>query len=473
MGTVYTSSRLTGWGLTSPSPARTARVDRSQVAEHVVAEHRRVEHHLARHHLADNFAAGDRGILIRGLGRSYGDAAQNAGGIVLTLEGSAHEAVLDAEAGTLTAGGGVSLHELLKVIVPRGFFVPVTPGTRFVTVGGAVASDIHGKNHHVEGSFGNHVRRLSLLLADGTIREIGPDREPELFWATVGGMGLTGVILEATFSLIPIETSYCSVNTVRCDNIEILMDEMSQGDDDYRYSVAWADLLATGSRLGRSVFWRGDHAKVADLSSRDASDPLKYEPRHVASVPPVVPSFGFVNQLTSSIFNELWFRKEPRRKDHGIKTIPAYFHPLDAIGSWNRLYGSGGFLQYQFALPFGREDTLRRIVEKIAQSKTASPLVVLKRFGAANPAPLSFPMPGWTLTVDVPTRASGLGLLLHGLDELVLAAGGRHYLAKDAHTTPHAIRSGYPRLDEWKQIRSSVDPHGIWQSDLARRLELI
>ena len=454
MDTDFTTSRLTGWGRTSPSSARVAQVSQNDVAGLLKDPHH-------------------RGVLIRGLGRSYGDAAQNAGGTVLTLEGSAEEAVLDRTAATVTAGAGVSLHDLLKVIVPQGFFVPVTPGTRFVTVGGAVASDIHGKNHHVEGSFGNHIRRLTLMLADGTIHEIGPDQNPTLFWATVGGMGLTGVILEATFSLIPIETSLCTVNTIRCRNIDVLIDEMSHGDDDHRYSVAWADLLATGSRLGRSVLWRGDHTKLAELSSKEAADALKYEPKHLATVPPVVPSFGFVNKLSSTLFNELWFRKEPRQKNGGHKSIPAYFHPLDAIGSWNRLYGDGGFLQYQFALPFGREDELRQIVEKIAVSKTASPLVVLKRFGDANPAPLSFPMPGWTLTVDIPTRAEGLGQLLHSLDEVVMQSGGRHYLAKDAHTTPTAIRRGYPRLDEWKQIQRSVDPGQLWQSDLARRLELI
>jgi decaprenylphospho-beta-D-ribofuranose 2-oxidase len=454
MDTDFTTSRLTGWGRTSPSSARVAQVSQNDVAGLLKDPHH-------------------RGVLIRGLGRSYGDAAQNAGGTVLTLEGSAEEAVLDRTAATVTAGAGVSLHDLLKVIVPQGFFVPVTPGTRFVTVGGAVASDIHGKNHHVEGSFGNHIRRLTLMLADGTIHEIGPDQNPTLFWATVGGMGLTGVILEATFSLIPIETSLCTVNTIRCRNIDVLIDEMSHGDDDHRYSVAWADLLATGSRLGRSVLWRGDHTKLAELSSKEAADALKYDPKHLATVPPLVPSFGFVNKLSSTLFNELWFRKEPRQKNGGHKSIPAYFHPLDAIGSWNRLYGDGGFLQYQFALPFGREDELRQIVEKIAVSKTASPLVVLKRFGDANPAPLSFPMPGWTLTVDIPTRAEGLGQLLHSLDEVVMQSGGRHYLAKDAHTTPTAIRRGYPRLDEWKQIQRSVDPGQLWQSDLARRLELI
>ena len=450
----YSQSRLTGWGLTSPSYARTAKVSHSEVGEHVKD-------------------SSGRGIVMRGLGRSYGDAAQNAGGTVLTLADSVAQAVLDTEQGTLTVGAGVSLHDLLQIIVPQGFFIPVSPGTRFVTVGGAIASDIHGKNHHIEGSFGNHVRRLSLLLADGTVKELGPDQDAPLFWATVGGMGLTGIILDATFSLIRIETSRCIVNTVRCKNIDELFEEMSHGDDEHRYSVAWVDLLATGAKLGRSVLWRGDHARLSDLSTKDAIDPLHYAPKHLATVPALVPSFGFVNSWTSAIFNELWLRKEPRRKVGTIKNIPTYFHPLDAIGSWNRLYGRGGFLQYQFVVPFGQEKTLRRIIEMVAVSKTASPLVVLKRFGQSNLGPMSFPIPGWTLTVDMSCVASGVSELLHSLDSMVVEAGGRHYLAKDAHTTPSIIRRGYPRLDEWKAIQRAVDPSGVWQSDLARRLELI
>lgn len=446
--------RLTGWGLTSPSSATVATVTNENVAMFIRD-------------------GSSRGVIMRGLGRSYGDAAQNAGGLVLNLSDSVDRAILDSTRGTLTSGAGVSLHDILKSIVPRGFFVPVTPGTRFVTVGGAIACDIHGKNHHVEGSFGNHLQRMSLLLANGTIEELSPTKNAPLFWATIGGMGLTGIILDATFSLIPIETSRCSVDTIRCDNIDELIAEMSQGDGDHRYSVAWADLLATGKHLGRSVLWRGDHAKLSQLSARQLRDPLEYEPRHLATVPPLVPPRGFVNRLTSLAFNEIWFRKEPRRQTQKLKTIPAYFHPLDAIGSWNKLYGSAGFLQYQFVLPFGREDDLRRIIEKISASKHASPLVVLKCFGASNEAPLSFPMPGWTLTVDVPARSSGLAGLLHQLDDMVSSAGGRHYLAKDAHTTPEAIRQGYPRLEEWKAIRRLVDPAGIWQSDLARRLDLV
>jgi len=450
----YTTARLSGWGRTAASSARTARVATDELAEHVKS-------------------ATGRGVILRGLGRSYGDPAQNSGGTVLVLGGSVDEVVIDDETGVVTCPAGVSLHDLLRRVVPRGWFVPVTPGTRFVTVGGAVASDIHGKNHHFEGSFGNHVHSLRLMLADGTVRTIGPDQEPRLFWATVGGMGLTGAILDVRFSLLPIETSVCRVETTRCRNLDELLAEMAHGDENHRYSVAWVDLLARGRRGGRSVLWRGDHARLDEVDERRRLDPLSHAPRQLASVPPIVPSSGFVNSTTSALFNELWFRKEPRRPARAMKSIPSYFHPLDAIGGWNRLYGRGGFVQYQFVVPFEREDALREVVRRVVSSRLASPLIVLKRFGPGNPGPLSFPMEGWTLTVDMPAARDGSGPLLHALDAIVLEAGGRHYLAKDAHTTPEAIRRGYPHLDEWLAIRREVDPDRLWQSDLARRLELV
>jgi decaprenylphospho-beta-D-ribofuranose 2-oxidase len=414
-----------------------------------------------------------RGGIARGLGRSYGDSAQNGGGVVLRLHDQVLDAVIDEAAGTVTVPAGVSLDDLLRVAVPRGFFVPVSPGTRFVTVGGAIASDIHGKNHHGEGSFGNHVQRLSLLLADGSVVELGPDRRPELFWATVGGMGLTGVILDATVRLLRIQTSRCSVDTTRTPDLDTLLALMDEGDRYYRYSVAWIDLMARGSRLGRSILTRGDHATTDQLAPRDAVDPLAYDPHQLVAVPPLVPPAGLLNHTTVAAFNELWYRKAPRRRVGQIVSISSYFHILDAIGSWNRLYGRPGFLQYQFVVPFGQEAALRTVVERLAGSGTASFLAVLKRFGAANPGPLSFPIPGWTLALDLPAGSRGLAGLLHSLDEVVLDAGGRHYLAKDSHTTPEAIRRGYPRLAEWQAVRASVDPAGTWTSDQSRRLRLL
>jgi decaprenylphospho-beta-D-ribofuranose 2-oxidase len=350
--------------------------------------------------------------------------------------------------------------------------VPVTPGTRFVTIGGAIASDIHGKNHHRDGSFGDHVTRLRMMLADTTVVDIGPDRDPELFWATVGGMGLTGVILDATFALIPIETSLMSVETRRIDNLDEIMLRMSESDADFRYSVAWIDLLARGRHLGRGVLTNGDHARADQLDSKHAGAPLAYSGKQLVGVPPVVPAAGVINRVSVAAFNELWYRKAPAERLGELQSIGAYFHPLDLVGDWNRVYGRGGFLQFQFVVPFGAEATLRTVVERISAARLPIFLTVLKRFGPSNPGPLSFPMSGWTLAIDVSARAANLSPLLTGLDRLVLDAGGRHYLAKDFHTTPAAIRRGYPRLDEWLAVRRRVDPAGVWASDLSRRLHL-
>ncbi len=447
-------ARLWGWGRTNPTVADEVTVD-------------------ARTLVATLKEAGPRGALARGLGRSYGDAAQNGGGVVLRLAAGAGDVLLDGTRGTATVGAGVSIDELLTVIVPRGYFVPVTPGTRFVTIGGAIASDIHGKNHHVDGSLGNHVESITMMLANGSEVVVGPDRNPGLFWATIGGMGLTGVMLDATIRLLPIETSRMRVDTSRVADVDALFATMSEGDDDVRYSVAWIDLMAKGRHLGRSVLSRGEHARLTDLDANQAVAPFAYGPHQLIAVPPLVPPVGVLNHASIAAFNEFWFRKAPKQRIGEIQGIGAFFHPLDLVGSWNRLYGRRGMVQYQFVVPFGQEDAMRTVVERLSASGAASFLAVLKRFGAANPAPLSFPQAGWTLALDVPAASRGLGDLLHGLDRVVLDAGGRHYFAKDAHMTPDAVRRGYPRFDEWKAIRDSVDPHRVFQSDLGRRLGLI
>ena len=444
---------LAGWGRAAPSASDLVEVDEAGLAAAV-----------------KNLP--DRGGIARGLGRSYGDPAQNGGGHVLRLR-PPHDAVrIDDAAGTVTVSAGVSLDDLLDIIVPRGWFVPVTPGTRFVTIGGAIASDIHGKNHHRDGSFGTHVTRLRLMLADTTVVELGPDRDPELFWATVGGMGLTGVILDATFRLIPIDTSLMSVETRRIDNLDEIMTRMSERDADFRYSVAWIDLLATGRHLGRGVLTNADHARSGELDAKHAGSPLAYAGRQLVAVPPMVPAPGVINRLSVMAFNELWYRKAPRVREGELQTIAAYFHPLDLVGDWNRVYGRGGFVQYQFVVPFGAEPTLRTVIERISAAALPIFLTVLKRFGPGNPGPLSFPIEGWTLAIDVPARSAGLSQLLAGFDRLVLDAGGRLYLAKDFQTSPAAVRRGYPRLDEWLAVRKRVDPTGVWASDLSRRLGL-
>ena len=445
-------AELTGWGRTAPSVAKLVDAFDTELDAATLRE-----------------LASDRGVIARGLGRAYGDPAQNAGGTVVQLRPG--QIVLDVDRGEVTVGGGVGFDELLRYLVPRGWFVPVTPGTRFVTVGGAIASDIHGKNHHADGSFGAHLRSMTLLTADGERRSITEASDPSLWWATIAGMGLTGIVIDATFRVLPIETSRCLVDTERIPNLDALLERMESGDHLYRYSVAWVDLVASGAALGRSVLTRGDHASAGDLDDARArvDDPLAFNPPALAAVPRGVPNL--LNRLSVSAFNELWYRKAPR-SHRGLESITGFFHPLDMVGSWNRLYGSAGFLQYQFVVPFEAVDTLRTIVREVSASGQASFLAVLKRMGEQNPGMLSFPTPGWTLTMDLPAGVPGLGTLLARLDGLVLDAGGRHYLAKDATATPSMVRAEYPRLDEWLDVRRAVDPHGVWISDQARRLDL-
>jgi decaprenylphospho-beta-D-ribofuranose 2-oxidase len=418
--------------------------------------------------------AGPRGVIARGLGRSYGAAAQNAGGRVVEIT-SEHDpqgidAVLDPVTGILDVASSVSIDAILRMCVPRGWFIPVTPGTRFVTIGGAIASDVHGKNHHFDGSFGQHVLSLSVMLANGEIVTLSPTENSSWFWATVGGMGLTGIVLRATVAMLSIKSSQVRVETERLPHFEAVCDAMGSdgADNDYRYSVCWIDLLATGSSMGRGVLTRGDHAEVADVKG---DEPLKYDPKLTVSAPGWVPN-GLLNKWSIKAFNEAWFRKAPAKRHVGIESIPAFFHPLDGVNKWNRLYGSQGFIQYQFIVPLERTDVLRRVIETFSQAGVASFLAVLKRMGAQNDAPMSFPTEGWTLTLDMAAGIKGLAELLSVVDAMVLDAGGRHYLAKDSHVSPSAVRRGYPRRDEWLETRYEMDPNRMWHSDLSRRLGL-
>lgn len=441
---------LAGWGRTSPSLAQVRTIETAAQAAEAVRE------------------AGSRGMLARGLGRSYGDAAQNAGGCVLDLRDLSTIA-LDANTGRVTVGAGASLDAVMRAIVPRGFFVPVTPGTRMVTVGGAVAADIHGKNHHVDGSFGSHVVTLRLVDGLGQERELRPEgASAEEFWATVGGMGLTGVILEATFDAIPITSSRMRVDTERADDLDDVMARMVARDDQYRYSVAWIDTIAAS---GRGVITRGDHAPVEMLPADQRATALAFAPKPLATVPAIVPS-GLLNRLTVQAFNEAWFRKAPRQRSDELQSIGAFFHPLDGVQEWNRGYGPAGFLQYQFVVPDSASDIVSIALQSLRKIGAPSFLTVLKRFGPANPAPLSFPMPGWTLAADVPATVPGLGAALDRLDELVAAAGGRLYLAKDSRQSPEVLARTYPRLGQWQAVRDRMDPRGVFTSDLARRLSL-
>ena len=410
-------------------------------------------------------------VIARGLGRAYNNAAQCAGGLVISTAGLNRIIDLDPATGLVTCEAGVSLEQLMVAGLPSGWFVPVSPGTRQVTVGGAIAADVHGKNHHVAGSFAQHVRWLDLLLPDGAERRISPDTEPALFWATAGGMGLTGIILRAEIQLKHVETAMIRVDTVRTPDLDDTMAYLKATDERFGYTVAWLDCLATGASLGRSVITSGDFAAVADLPPAQRPDALAFRPAARVGAPPGCPP-GLINRYTVALANEAWYRKAPRRREGELQSIGKFFHPLDGIRNWNRVYGPAGFRQYQYAVPAAQEEVVRRSVELISRARAPSFVTVLKRFGPGSPGYLSFPLEGWTLALDFPARTPGLAGLLDRLDELVAAAGGRVYLAKDSRVRPDVLTQMYPRLPEFRKLRAELDPAGILASDLSRRLGL-
>ena len=440
---------MTGWGRTQPVAAELLQFDPASQGNELP------------------FSKGP--MIMRGLGRSYGDAAQAAGGVTVVLADQIEASSIDAD-GRLTVGAGTSIDSILARYVPKGYFVPVTPGTRYVTIGGAIAADVHGKNHHVEGTFAAGVDSFELIAPAGAFH-VTPDGDPELFWATAGGMGLTGIISSATIRMLPIETSYVSVETRRIGDLDELMTTMIGSDHDFRYSVAWIDCLAKGASMGRAVLTRGDHAPASALDSRRAADPLHYDAKVRLGAPRWVPK-GALNLASVTAFNEVWYRKAPKLREGELIPLAGFFHPLDGVRDWNRIYGPAGFLQYQFVVPNGKEEALRRIIGRISAAKITSFLAVLKRFGAANPGILSFPQPGWTLALDIPIGSEHLGALLDELDQEVLEAGGRIYLAKDSRADAEAIAAMYPRLGELATVKRRLDPKGIIKSDLSRRLRL-
>jgi len=407
-------------------------------------------------------------LVARGLGRSYGDASLNdAGAILLNTQLNRFNA-FDPATGVVECEAGATFEDLIEVFLPRGYFPPVTPGTKFVTLGGAVAADVHGKNHHRDGSIASFIESFDLLTAASQTLRCSRQENVDAFWATLGGMGLTGIIQSVRLKLRPVETGYVLVDQKKTRNLDQTLAAFIEADQDYAYSVAWIDCLAKGTALGRSVLMRGNHAKAADLPAELSHLPLQPPAKRRGRVPFNFPSFA-LSPFTVRLFNARYYASHPDGRH--ISHYEDYFYPLDSIESWNRIYGRRGFYQYQAVFPTQDGDRcLRSLMEKLSDAGSASFLAVLKTMGPASGGILSFPIPGLTLALDLPNAGASTVQLLDELDEVVLKYGGRVYLAKDACMKRESFERMYPDLPKFKQIKANLDPRNRFSSSLARRL---
>ena len=391
-----------------------------------------------------------------GNGRSYGDVCLNHGGAVIDMCGLDRFVAFDPATGVVRCEAGVLLAEILDFAVPQGWFLPVTPGTKFVTVGGAIANDVHGKNHHHAGTFGRHVLGFELVRSDGTRRWCSPAENADWFAATVGGLGLTGLVTVADVALKRIASPGMSVEIVRYPDLDAFFALTAESDRDYEYTVAWVDSMATGRGLGRGLFMRANHAAAMTLDRPRA-------PRRRLAVPVELP-VAAINRATLKAFNWLYYRRGPARR-RGVVHYDPYFYPLDAISDWNRLYGPRGMTQYQCVVPLADGPAaMRELLGRVAATRDASFLSILKKFGdVPSPGTLSFPRPGFTLTLDFPIRGKETLALLDRLDEVVGAAGGAVYPAKDARMSGQSFRRYFP---QWRAFARYIDPRlssSLWR----------
>jgi decaprenylphospho-beta-D-ribofuranose 2-oxidase len=411
-----------------------------------------------------------RSVLSRGLGRSYGDAALNRDqGLILHQELNRFLS-FDPESGILECEAAVSLSEIIDFLLPRGFALPVTPGTRFVSLGGAIAADIHGKNHHRDGTISGQLLDFRLLTAEGKVLRCSREENADLFWATLGGMGLTGAILEARLRMRRVGSAWVHSTTTRCANLEQALSRILEEDERYEYAVAWVDCLARGRSLGRSVLLRANVAPADSLPAVLRGHPHRVKPALRLGVPFDFPSV-VLNPIDMRLFNEaIW---QVHREGETLTGYQRYFYPLDAIQHWSRIYGKRGVLQYQLVLP--RESChagLSEVLERTVASRRGSFLAVLKSTGPENSGLLSFPREGASLALDFANSGRELLALLDALDEIVLRHGGRVYLAKDCRLPANHFRAMYPRLAQFRAVKARYDPEWRFSSSLARRLQI-
>ncbi len=412
----------------------------------------------------------DSAILARGKGRSYGDASLNEDNSVLSMDRLDSVIEFDKEKGIFTSEGGMILDDITRIILPYGWFLPVTPGTSAPSIGGCLACDVHGKNHHQAGTISKHVLWIDLLCADGKTIRCDRKKNTDIFKATAGGMGLTGIITRICLQLLKVESSYIIEESLRTKSLRSTMDLLTQNDTSFPYSVAWIDCISDKNALGRGEVLLGRHAG-SQAVKKSYRKKQAYENGFLSVNLPINPPVSIVNKLSGRIFNETKFRFFSNFQRKRVIPYDVFFYPLDRIKNWNTLYGSSGFVQYQFVVPFdaGRS-AIEQILRKSYETGHVSTLAVLKRLGESAGL-LSFPSPGWTLALDIPIRP-GLFALLDDFDRLVADFGGKVYLAKDARLSPSMFRRMYPEFGEWLKVKHKIDPDNMFQSDLSRRLRL-
>jgi decaprenylphospho-beta-D-ribofuranose 2-oxidase len=459
-----TSRALTGFGRTAPSVAQVLSTPDVELIARAVRE--------ANDPDSSSAPFLRRGVLARGLGRSYGDQACNGGGLVIDMTVLNNIHSVSADSAVADVDAGVSLDQLMKAALPFGLWVPVLPGTRQVTIGGAIASDIHGKNHHSAGSFGNHVLSMDLLMADGEVRTLTPDGpEDELFWATVGGNGLTGIVVRARIAMTRTETAYFIADGIATKDLDETVAVHQDGsEDNYTYSSAWFDLISPPPKLGRAAVSRGSLAQLDQLPAKLAKEPLKFTAPQLPAVPNVFP-VSFMNKLSLSMIGEAFYRMSGNYQGK-VVNLTQFYHMLDVTTGWQYAYGPAGFAQHQFLVPPDALDEFKAIIGWIQTRGHYSALNVFKLFGPGNRAPLSFPMAGWNVAMDFPNKA-GVNEFLNELDDRVMEFGGRVYTAKDSRVSADRFHQMYPLIDEWIAVRRKADPNGVFASDMARRLELL